>query len=113
MFVFSTKQSLFTQLRYARKTLLIIFVVIERNKSKMFGVNMRHMTEKKSPTSRRRSSPSLGRKTFVYFTDEERSLIDEAAKIERRSVSSFVANAALAAAEMIARRTHAKSSHSL
>jgi uncharacterized protein (DUF1778 family) len=35
----------------------------------------------------------------VYFTDYERKLVDQAAEIERRSVSSFVANAALTAAE--------------
>jgi Protein of unknown function (DUF1778) len=56
--------------------------------------------KKKHPTaSRRRSVPGLGKKTFVYFTDDERKLVDQAAEIERRSVSSFVANAALTAAE--------------
>jgi hypothetical protein len=57
------------------------------------------MTKEKSATSRRRSSPGLGKKTFVYFTDEERKLIDRVAEIERRSVSSFIANAALTAAK--------------
>jgi uncharacterized protein (DUF1778 family) len=51
--------------------------------------------------SRRRSKPRLGRKTFVYFTDDERKQVDEAAKVERRSISSFVANAALAAAKEV------------
>ena len=37
----------------------------------------------------------------MYFTDEERKQVDEAAKFERRSISSFVANAALVAAEEV------------
>jgi len=84
------------------------FQVTRAAGQRIFDVTMRHMTKKSTPASRRRASPSLGRKTFVYFTDEERTLIDEAAKLERRSISSFVANAALAAAEMTTRRTHAK-----
>ncbi len=59
------------------------------------------MAKKDSAASRRRSKPRLGRKTFVYFTDEERKQVDEAAKLERRSISSFVANAALVAAEEV------------
>jgi len=60
---------------------------------------------KKQPSaSRRRSAPGLGKKTFVYFTDDERNLIDQAAEIERLSVSSFVANAALTAAEATIRK---------
>src|SRR6266850_238465 len=35
--------------------------------------------------SRRRSQGLLGRKTFVYLTDYERDLVDEAAGLERRS----------------------------
>jgi len=46
------------------------------------------MAKKKSAASRRRSKPRLGRKTFVYFTDEERKQVDEAAKFERRSIRS-------------------------
>jgi hypothetical protein len=64
---------------------------------------------KKQPTpSRRRSPPGLGKKTFVYLTDDERKLVDQAAQIERRSVSSFVANAALTAAELTIRKTGVK-----
>ena len=54
------------------------------------------------PKSRRRLQQSLGRKTFVYLTQEERTLIDKAAATERRSVSSFIAKAAVEAAERIA-----------
>jgi uncharacterized protein (DUF1778 family) len=50
----------------------------------------------------------LGKKTFVYFTEVERKLIDQAAEIERRSVSSFVANAALSAAELITKKSSIK-----
>ena len=49
------------------------------------------------------------KKTFVYFTDDERKLVDQAAEIERRSVSSFVANAALTAAETTVRKNSIKS----
>jgi hypothetical protein len=62
------------------------------------------VTKKQSTGSRRRSAPGLGKKTFVYFTHDERKLVDQAAEIERRSVSSFVANAALTAAEATIRR---------
>jgi uncharacterized protein (DUF1778 family) len=52
--------------------------------------------------SRRRSDKKLARKTFVYFTTDERKLIDEAASEERRSVSSFVASSAIkSAAEVL------------
>jgi uncharacterized protein (DUF1778 family) len=51
--------------------------------------------------SRRRSKLRLGRKTLVYFTDDERKLVDRAANLERRSISSFVANAAIAAADAV------------
>jgi len=65
------------------------------------------MSKAGAPKSRRRSKLRLGRKTLVYFTDEERRLIDRAANLERRSISSFVANAAIAAAELVLlRRSH-------
>jgi Protein of unknown function (DUF1778) len=64
--------------------------------------------KKRSIASRRRSAPGLGKKTFVYFTDDERKLVDQAAEIERRSVSSFVANAALNAAEVTIGKNHNK-----
>lgn len=62
-----------------------------------------------APKSRRRSPQPLSRKTFVYLTDEERKLVDQAATVERRSVSSFIANAAVDAAERIITRHSRKS----
>jgi len=62
------------------------------------------MAKNRPPKSRRRSKSPLSRKIFVYFTDEERKLVDSAADAERRSISSFVANAAIAAAEQIQSR---------
>jgi hypothetical protein len=64
------------------------------------------MLKRNFPGSRRRGKASLGRKTFVYFTEDERTLIDQAAKVERRSISSFVATAALAAAEDLVNPGH-------
>jgi uncharacterized protein (DUF1778 family) len=66
------------------------------------------MSKNDSSASRRRSKPRLGRKTFVYFTEDERQQVDDAAKVERRSVSSFVANAALVAAEEVLRKHPSK-----
>jgi uncharacterized protein (DUF1778 family) len=60
------------------------------------------------PKSRRRSREPLGRKTFVYLTEEERNLIDRAAAAERRSVSSFIANAAVDAAAKVINSTSEK-----
>ena len=57
-----------------------------------------------APKSRRRSPQPLGRKTFVYLAEAERTLIDQAAAAERRSISSFIANAAVEAAERIVGR---------
>ncbi|MBZ5686247.1 MAG: DUF1778 domain-containing protein [Acidobacteriia bacterium] len=51
--------------------------------------------------SRRRSQQTLNKKILVYFTQSERKLVDRAADLERRSISSFVANAAIVAAEQI------------
>jgi len=48
----------------------------------------------------------LGRKTFVYLADHERDLVDEAASLERRSVSSFIAHAAVQAAERVVTQRH-------
>jgi integrase len=62
------------------------------------------MKKARSSSSRRRSEEPLARKTFVYLTEDERRLVDEAAASERRSVSSFIANAAVEAAERIVRR---------
>jgi hypothetical protein len=69
--------------------------------STLVGDTISAMAKKKLAASRRRSKPRLGRKTFVYFTDEERKQVDEAARLERRSISSFVANAALVAVEEV------------
>jgi len=66
------------------------------------------MAKARPPTSRRRSKSRLSRKIFVYFTDEERELVDGAAEAERRSISSFVANAAIAAAEQVQTRQNKK-----
>ena len=76
--------------------------------SALVGDTISAMAKKDSAASRRRSKPRLGRKTFVYFTDEERKQVDEAAKFERRSISSFVANAALVAAEEVRIRHNPK-----
>jgi hypothetical protein len=62
------------------------------------------MKKARSSSSRRRLGQPLARKTFVYLTEEERRLVDQAAASERRSVSSFVANAAVEAAERIVSR---------
>jgi hypothetical protein len=59
------------------------------------------MAKNRAPKSRRRSKSPLSGKIFVYFTDEERKLVDSAADAERRSISSFVANAAISAAEAV------------
>jgi hypothetical protein len=59
------------------------------------------MAKVQAATSRRRSKSRLSRKIFVYFTEGERKLVDSAAETERRSISSFVANAAIAAAEQV------------
>jgi uncharacterized protein (DUF1778 family) len=37
----------------------------------------------------------------VYFTQDERAVVDQAARIERRSLSSFIANATLEAADRV------------
>jgi len=66
------------------------------------------MRKTRSSSSRRRMEQPLGRKTFVYLTEEERRLVDEAAASERRSVSSFIANAAVEAAERIISRPSRK-----
>ena len=54
-----------------------------------------------APKSRRRSRQTLDKKILVYFTQAERQLVDQAADLERRSISSFVANAAIVAAERL------------
>ena len=76
--------------------------------STLVGDTISAVAKKDSGASRRRSKPRLERKTFVYFTDEERKQVDEAAKFERRSISSFIANAALVAAEEVRIRHNPK-----
>jgi uncharacterized protein (DUF1778 family) len=49
--------------------------------------------------SRRTGKSPLGAKVFSYYTQEERRLLEKAAKLERRSLSSFVALAALQQAQ--------------
>lgn len=51
--------------------------------------------------SRRTAKKPLGAKVFSYYTQEERKLIEKAAKLERRSLSSFVALAALERAQRL------------
>jgi uncharacterized protein (DUF1778 family) len=59
------------------------------------------MGKTRTPMTRRRSKQRLTKKTFVYFTKEEREIVDQAARSERRSVSSFIANAAMLVAEEV------------
>ena len=59
------------------------------------------MAHKEHIPSRRTGKTPLGAKVFSYYTQEERRLIEKAAKAERRSLSSFVALAALERAQRI------------
>jgi uncharacterized protein (DUF1778 family) len=45
--------------------------------------------------SRRTGNGPLGAKVFSYYTPKERKLLEKAAEMEHRSLSSFVATAAL------------------
>jgi hypothetical protein len=51
--------------------------------------------------SRRTGKVPLGAKVFSYYTQEERRLIEKAAKLEHRSLSSFVAIAAVERAQRV------------
>ena len=51
--------------------------------------------------SRRTGKAPLGAKVFSYYTLEERRLIERAAKVEHRSLSSFVAMAAVERARRV------------
>jgi hypothetical protein len=51
--------------------------------------------------SRRTGKTPLGAKVFSYYTQEERRLLEKAAKQERRSLSSFVALASIERAQRI------------
>jgi uncharacterized protein (DUF1778 family) len=55
--------------------------------------------------SRRTGKKPLGAKVFSYYTQEERRRIEEAARLEHRSLSSFVAIAALEKAQRVLGRT--------
>lgn len=76
------------------------------------SIRHRTMAEKKKPkyiASRRpKGGTSLGReytnsKTWVYFSAEEREVINAAAENERKSVSGFIADAALEHAHSVLR----------
>ena len=54
--------------------------------------------------SRRRADEDLSKKVFAYFTAEEYGTLQRAVKLERRSMSSFVALAALDAARRVLRK---------
>lgn len=51
--------------------------------------------------SRRTGKAPLGAKVFSYYTLEERRLVERAAKLEHRSLSSFVAIAAVEKARRV------------
>lgn len=51
--------------------------------------------------SRRTGKGPLGAKVFSYYTQDERRLIEKAAKREQRSLSSFVALAAVERAQRV------------
>ena len=51
--------------------------------------------------SRRTGKAPLGAKVFSYYTQEERRLIERAAKLEHRSLSSFVAIASVEQARRV------------
>lgn len=51
--------------------------------------------------SRRSAKKLLRAKVFSYLTSEERQLVEQAANIESRSISSFVALAALERARQV------------
>ncbi|PYV53981.1 MAG: hypothetical protein DMG96_36645 [Acidobacteria bacterium] len=63
------------------------------------------MAKTVTSTARRRSRLSPSKKaTLVYFTEQERQLVDQAARLERRSISSFIANIVIEAADDILTR---------
>jgi hypothetical protein len=51
--------------------------------------------------SRRTGKGPLGAKVFSYYTQDERQLVEKAAKLEHRSLSSFVAIAAVERAQRV------------
>ena len=63
------------------------------------------MAKKDHIPSRRTGKKRLRAKVFSYYTQEERRLIEQAARLEHRSLSSFVAIAALERAQRVLGRT--------
>ncbi len=63
------------------------------------------MPKKDHIPSRRTGKKPLGAKVFSYYTQEERRLIEQAARLEHRSLSSFVAISALERAQRVLGRT--------
>jgi uncharacterized protein (DUF1778 family) len=59
------------------------------------------VAKNKQVPSRRSAKKPLRAKVFSYYTTEERQLIEQAASIESRSLSSFVALAALEKARQV------------
>jgi uncharacterized protein (DUF1778 family) len=62
---------------------------------------LRPVTKKEYIPSRRTGKSPLGAKVFSYYTQEERRMLEKAAKVERRSLSSFVALAAVEHAQRV------------
>jgi uncharacterized protein (DUF1778 family) len=63
------------------------------------------VAKNKKVPSRRSAKKPLRAKVFSYYTPEERLLVEQAASIESRSLSSFVALAALERARQITGKT--------
>jgi uncharacterized protein (DUF1778 family) len=59
------------------------------------------VAKKEHIPSRRTGKSSLGAKVFSYYIQEECRLLEKAAKLERRGLSSFVALAAIERAQRI------------
>jgi len=59
------------------------------------------VNSKKQIASRRKETTALGSKVFSYYTQQERKLLEKAARMERRSLSSFVAIAAVDRANQV------------
>jgi uncharacterized protein (DUF1778 family) len=57
--------------------------------------------KKEQIASRRKETTPLGSKVFSYYTQRERKLLEKAARLERRSLSSFVAIAAVDRANQV------------
>jgi uncharacterized protein (DUF1778 family) len=62
---------------------------------------LKSVTKREHIPSRRTGKTPLGAKVFSYYTQEERQMLEKAAKLERRSLSSFVALAAVEHAQRV------------